>query len=94
MSIARGRDGIDICCLCFWPSYSCFDCETGLKKTPLLTLPQAQLMVAAVLEEGRITKKRVLEIVRYYTLRNYVAYKVRRKARMRELAKKGVRLRC
>lgn len=65
----------------------------GFKKSPTLTLPQAQLLVAAVLEEGRITKSRALQIVQYYTKRNYVAWKAHGKTRLRELRKQRRRLR-
>ena len=92
-SIARGRGGTDTCCLCSWLSCFCCGCGTGLSKSPTLTLPQAQLLVAAVLEEGRVTKHRALQIVQYYTKRNYVAWIAHREARLRQLRKQGRRLR-
>jgi len=61
-------------------------------KSPTLTLPQAQLLVAAVLEERRVTKHRALQIVQYYTKRNYVAWIAHREARLRQLRKQGRRL--
>ena len=63
------------------------------KKSPTLTLPQAQLLVAAVLEEGRVTTSRALQIVEYYTKRNHVAWKAHREARLRQLRKQRRRLR-
>ena len=57
------------------------------KKSPTLTLGQAQLLVAAVLEQGRMTPARALQIVAYYTERNFIAYTSHRKTRMRRVAR-------
>jgi len=51
-----------------------------LKKTPALTLPQARLLLAAVLPCRTLTP--ALALVRYHTRRNYIAYRSHRKARL------------
>ncbi|MDP2867036.1 MAG: hypothetical protein Q8O90_12410, partial [Elusimicrobiota bacterium] len=43
------------------------------KKSPALTLPQAALMMKVVLPARMFDKKYVLEILRYYQKRNWVA---------------------
>lgn len=50
------------------------------KKTPALTLPQAQRLIAAVLPMTSLKNRGyVLQIVAYHTIRNFVAYRSHRK---------------
>jgi hypothetical protein len=44
-------------------------------------------LVAAVLREDRMTHSHALKIVKYYTRRNYIAWKSHRKTRLGLLAK-------
>ena len=57
----------------------CLDCEYALKKSPALTLPQARKLIAAILPLQSITLKGAIEIVKYHTYRNHVAYISHRK---------------
>jgi hypothetical protein len=47
-----------------------------------LTLPQARLLLAAVLPCRTLTPAHALALVRYHTRRNYIAYRSHRKARL------------
>jgi hypothetical protein len=47
-----------------------------------LTLPQARLLVAAVLPCRPLTPAQALALVRYHTWRNYLAYRSHRKKRL------------
>jgi hypothetical protein len=62
-----------------WDCTLCCDYGFALKKTPALTLPQAQRLIAAALPLRSLTLKGAIERVRYHTLRNYVAYTSHRK---------------
>jgi len=53
--------------------------EFILKKTPALTLPQAQRLVAATFPLNSLTLKGTIKIIKYHTRRNYVAYISHRK---------------
>ncbi|GFP32305.1 hypothetical protein HKBW3S42_00611, partial [Candidatus Hakubella thermalkaliphila] len=44
------------------------------KKTPTLTLPQVQRLLAAALERERLDRRQAAQILKYYTYRNYGAY--------------------
>ena len=48
--------------------------QIRFKKKPALTLPQAQRLIAATFHLRSLTSEGAIEIVRYHTLRNYVAY--------------------
>ena len=63
----------------FWDYIFFFNCESNLKKTPALTLPQAQRLMAAALPLRTLTAKGALAIVRYHTWRNHLAYVSHRK---------------
>ena len=52
-----------------------------------MTLPQAARLMETVLPRRRFNKKDVLEILRYYTKRNFVAARSHRK-----MAEKNMRL--
>lgn len=52
------------------------------KKSPALTLAQARFLVAAVLPLRSLNKKEAIEIIKYHTYRNHVAYKSHRKKRL------------
>jgi hypothetical protein len=81
-STGPGRRGTGTCSTCVSRSTSCCECGTSLKKTPALTLPQARLLLAAVLPCRVLTPTHALELVRYYTTRNYIAYRSHRKKRL------------
>ena len=49
---------------------------------PALTLPQARLLVAAVVPGKALTPTHALELVQYYTRRNQIAYRSHRKKRL------------
>ena len=57
------------------------------KKTPALTLPQARSLIAAVLPLRSLSRTGAIEILKYHTRRNHVAYTSHRKRRI-ELARK------
>ena len=69
----------------FLLSTSFFNYALNLKKTPALTLPQAQRLVMVVLPLASLNIKQALEIIHYHTQRNYVAYKSHRKKRLLQL---------
>jgi endonuclease/exonuclease/phosphatase (EEP) superfamily protein YafD len=65
---------------------SCSGCGFSLKKNPALTLPQARILVAAVLPHRTLTITYALELVRYYTRRNDDAYRSHRKKLLASIA--------
>ncbi len=68
---------------------SCSVYASGLKKTPALTLLQARKLVVTVLPLRSLNVQDALAILRYYNIRNHIAYKSHRKKRMASaLAKK------
>ena len=54
-------------------------------KAPALTLPQAHLLVSAVLPRRAVDPPWVLEVLRYWPHRNFVAYRAHRKRRLARL---------
>jgi hypothetical protein len=68
--------------MCSWRFIFSFACGSGLKKTPALTLPQAHRLIVAVLPLRSLTLQGAIEIVRYHTRRNDIAYKSHRKKRL------------
>ena len=68
--------------MCSWRFIFSCACDSGLKKTPALTLPQAHRLVTAVLPHRSLSLQGVIEIVRYHTRRNDIAYKSHRKKRL------------
>ena len=62
-----------------------FQLRLKFKKTPALTLPQAQRLVMVVLLLVSLNKKQALEIIRYHTRRNYAACKSHRKKCLLEM---------
>jgi hypothetical protein len=79
MNIAPGQLGIAIWSTFFLGYILCCDFESNLKKTPALTLPQAQRLIAATFPLNSLTLNGAIEIVKYHTQRNYVAYISHRK---------------
>ena len=55
------------------------------KKTPTLTLPQVKRLLAVCHDRQRLDKQDALAILRYYTRRNYVAYRAHRKRTLRRV---------
>ena len=55
-----------------------------------MTLAQARLLVAAVLELDKLTPVARLLIAAYHDRRNYIAYHSHRKTRLKELRGKGI----
>jgi hypothetical protein len=56
------------------------------KKSPALTLPQAQRLIVAVLPLASLYIKQALEITRYHTKRNFIAYQCHRKKNLKKAA--------
>jgi len=63
----------------FLGSILCCDFGFNLKKTPALTLPQAQKLVAATFRLNSLTLKGAIKIIKYHTHRNHNAYIAHRK---------------
>jgi len=63
----------------FSDSILCCDFESNLKKTPALTLPQAQRLIAATFRLRSLTLEGTIEMLKYYTRRNHIAYISHRK---------------
>jgi len=57
----------------------CCGFESNLKKTPALTLPQAQKLIAATFSLNSLTLKGAIEIIKYHTRHNHIAYISHRK---------------
>jgi len=53
--------------------------ESSFKKTPALTLPQAQRLIAATFPLRSLTLEGAIEMIKYHTHRNHVAYISHRK---------------
>jgi hypothetical protein len=70
MKCERGADGTIIGRRHSWPTISW--CACG-EKNPALTLPQAKLLLSAVLPETNLTVERAIEIITYRQDRNYSA---------------------
>ncbi|HAY22559.1 MAG TPA: hypothetical protein DCY27_10420 [Desulfobacterales bacterium] len=65
-----------------WGFISSYACGSALKKTPALTLPQAHRLVVTVLPLHALTFQGAIELVKYHTRRNDIAYKSHRKKRL------------
>jgi len=48
------------------------------------------MLMAAVLEVGKLTPFRRLQITAYHIRRNYIAYRSHRKTRLKELRRRGI----
>ncbi|MFT5728441.1 MAG: hypothetical protein ACI8PB_002595 [Desulforhopalus sp.] len=55
------------------------------KKSPPLTLPQAQRLIAAVLPLASLSIRVALEIVRHHRKRNFVAYQCHKKRNLKKV---------
>jgi len=62
-----------------------FQLRLKFKKTPALTLPQAQRLVMVVLPPASLNMKKALRIIQYRTIRNYLACKSHREKRLLQL---------
>ena len=60
------------------------------KKAPALTLPQARLIINAILPVIPYDRNYAIEIIEYYTRRNYIAYRSHRKTTIERLKKLGL----
>jgi hypothetical protein len=65
--------------MCSWRFIFSCGYDSGLKKSPALTLPQAHRLVITVLPLRSLTFQGAIEMVRYHTRRNDIAYKSHRK---------------
>ncbi|WP_035241700.1 hypothetical protein [Desulfobacter vibrioformis] len=66
-----------------------FPCQTAVKKN-CLSLAMAKKLLQAVLPIHSITRKGVLDIVKYHLKRNYIAYQSHRKKQIAVAKKLGV----
>ena len=81
-SSALGLRGTDTCCSCSLRIYSCWKFGFSLKKTPILTLPQAKVLVLAAFTERKEAIRTAIKKVNYTIKRNYYAYMSHRKKRV------------
>ena len=64
------------------------------KKSPALTLAQAQRLLATILEQGKMTPEKALAILAYRQKRNHEAYRAHRKTTLRRLEREKIQLDC
>jgi len=77
--------GTDTCFLYSLPIFFLLRYGCGLKKTPVLTMPQAYRLVGAALTRDPEKMRKALSELMYHLKRNFVAYQSHRKTKMKLL---------
>ena len=83
MKPGPGTPGTAICCLCSLLTFLLPSWGWTLKKTPILTMPQAKRLISASLAAGQNKVLKALEKLEYYIKRNYIAYKSHAKKKLK-----------